>query len=826
MKGIFPLTRRQKYYISSLVIQIFLSAFFVYHWDHFVFAESVKDFLHGITPYNLATDPAPLYTYHDHAYPWWYAYPPLPLLMMTLSYGPVYLIFGSNPVAERIFIALPFIVGNLLCAHLIYRLIAGTSSRESASIAEKLILFNPFLILIAAMRGMFDIWIVVFLLMGLLSLRQQRYHRSAIFFGMGMLMKPIMAVFLPILAVYVWNKSGRGVITARFLGLTALTFLVVCLPFFLMDPDGFAYQVAGIHLARPPAGYTLPGLLHSANNSIYMNAITSSVSSLCSFILVVGILLIAAYLRLKRINRESGLVASLLLAILLFTFFNKVVNPQYFVIPIALTVLLLYGYKSYEWFTAVDLRRYYKWMMIPFVASTLIYDGLYYGLLPHDIAMDLLGKTGAQLDLQIVNSLPFSPGLYYLLLGIVGGVLVAPAITICVFMIYKAFKMILPDVLDHIYTSLAYRWSTIRRATMMIGINTSMAGMILIIPFVAGWASFRHAAANEAIPPAPLEAKTVGVFYDYWWHNSTHDPRIQSDNWLSSKLTPSEGYYDLGPVYMEEDIELMKQAGIDFAIVSYGNIFPKKYSMFVSACEEQSFYFTPMVELYDFAIDEPSQDDNNATLDEEAKREIISRIEGVLAERDSPCYLYYQDKPVIFIHATPYFPYVNNLQEQKVFWSEIKTEIEAAYGELFWITNTDFSDFTSPVYDPESLFILPSQVPLHTLEGEAAVEAWRSRSEYILEQSNVLQITTVFPYYDDFEVEIDLRQSDPLVVSGKSSVYDTFWQVAIDNDPDMVIIYSWNQYFEGACIEPTAEFGDMFIKQTGIWIDKFKTGQI
>ena len=824
MLGHIHLSRRQKYYLASLVLQVFLSAFLVYHWDGFVFAQSVKDFLHGITPYQLVDNPAPLYTYHSHQVPWWYAYPPLPLLMMTASYGPAFLLFGSNAMVARIFIALPSVLGNLLCAHLVYKMIAGTVSKEYASRAEKLILFNPFLILIAAVRGMFDIWMVDFLLMGLLSLRRQRYSLSAVFFGMGILIKPIVAVFLPILVIYVWNKSGRGFFSARFLGLVLLTVAIICLPFFLLDPGGFIYQVAGMHWARPPSGYTLSGLLYMGHASIISTVISSMVSSLLSILLMVSILVIAAYLRFKRTARESSLVAALLLAILLFTFFSKVANPQYFVIPVVLTVLLLYGYRSYNWFTRADLRRYYKWMVIPFTGATLLNDGLYYGLLPHDIAMTLLHKTGAQLELQFVNNLPFSSGLYYLLLSICSGLLVVPAFTLSFFMCYKAFKSINRVVIDYIHTFLADRGLLISKASMIRGISIPAAGLMVAIPLAAGWISYHHAVASESPPPAPLEDKLTGVFYYYWWHNSTHDPEIQSDNWLASQLTPDDGYYDLGPAYMKADIESMKQAGIDFAVASYGNIYPKRYDMFVDACEDESFYFAPMIELHDFAIDQPSQVDPAMRLDEKTKKEIIGRIDAVLARRDSPCYLTYRDRPVLFVHTTPYFPYNQDLQERGLFWSEIKTEIEAKYGEIFWVTDCGFSDYASPDNNSGALFMLPGQASLDTLDGETATETWENCSEEIMQLSGGLRIATVFPYYDDFEVDVEARQKAPLESAGESSIYNLTWQKTIDSDPDMVLIYSWNQYFEGACIEPTAEFGNLFLEQTGSWIDEFKQG--
>lgn len=818
---VFSLRGRRKHYLVSFLIQVFLSTFLVLQWDGFVFAESVRNLLHGVTPYEFIGSPPP-YAYHTLETPSWYAYPPLPLLMMTASYGPLFFLFGSNPIVERVFIAMPSILGNLLCAHLVYKLVAGVSSQESASRAEKLILYNPFLILIAAARGMFDIWMINFLLLCLLSLRQEKYYRSGLYFGLGLLIKPILAVFLPIVLVYIWNKSRSITVPVRFLGWAVMTFAIVCLPFFFSDPDGFAHQIAGMHWARPPGGYTLASLFSKLPSCLFSQVFASVITVVFSLLLGTAILMIALYFRIKRTDQENNLVAALFLAILLFTLLNKVANPQYFVTVVVLAIVLLYTYRTYEWFSRVDVRRYYKWLVIPFVCATILKDGPYNGLLPYDIAMKLMHMTGAQLELLIVNRMPFSPGSHDLLLGIGCGLLAAPAVILAMSISYRAIRQMIPTISDHVCTRVAEAWPTIGKTAIVRGMNVSLAGLLVAIPLSTGWMSYRNAVADEVVPPALLEDKLVGVFYHYWWHNSSYDPDIQSDNWLSSTLTPAEGYYDLNPAYMGEDIRLMKQAQIDFAVVSFGNIYPERYSMFVSACEQQSFYFVPMIEVYDFAIDQPSVDDGAMTLDADSRKKMVDKIDAALSLKDSPCYLSYRGKPVLFIHATPYFPYDRGDQYPEAFWSEIQDEIELEHGEIFWVINCGFSDQAAVLGDFDSLFLLPSQVWLNAENGEVAIGTWKDRTASISHLSAQPRIATVLPYYDGFEPDEDDRHEDPLVVAGKST-YDIFWEMALESDPDMLLIFSWNQYFAGACIEPTEEFGDMFLKQSRNWINEFKS---
>jgi len=224
-----------KHYFISFAIQTALAGFLIHYWDGFVFTTSATQFLHGINPYEIAAQ-APPYTFVGGLQQW-YAYPPLPLLLFSSTYAPYLFLFGGSPILGRIFIKLSFILGNLLCAHLVYRFVSEVSSKERAA------------------WGMFDIWMVNFLLLTLLSFRKHKFARAGAYFGLSLLIKPIPIIFAPLLLAYVWNKRREIVKPVVFAASAVAVFSLVSLPFFLSSPQGFISQVIGMHLARPGGGW-------------------------------------------------------------------------------------------------------------------------------------------------------------------------------------------------------------------------------------------------------------------------------------------------------------------------------------------------------------------------------------------------------------------------------------------------------------------------------------------------------------------------------------------------------------------------------------------
>lgn len=108
-------------------------------------------------------------------------------------------------------------------------------------------------------------------------------------------------------------------------------------------------------------------------------------------------------------------------------------------------------------------------------------------------------------------------------------------------------------------------------------------------------------------------------------------------------------------------------------------------------------------------------------------------------------------------------------------------------------------------------------LPPADLTGHAERNAFRSgwyRGQAALDPAATpkLHVGTVSPGFDDRI----LRGVDRPVVSRANGRYDATWDVALAGDPDMVLITSWNEWYEGSEIEPGLLYGDAALRTTAV----------
>ena len=78
-------------------------------------------------------------------------------------------------------------------------------------------------------------------------------------------------------------------------------------------------------------------------------------------------------------------------------------------------------------------------------------------------------------------------------------------------------------------------------------------------------------------------------------------------------------------------------------------------------------------------------------------------------------------------------------------------------------------------------------------------------------------VATVMPGYDDRKVR-NGRYRD----RANGDYYRKSWQAAIDFKAEMVIVTSWNEWFEGSQIEPSQSYGTAYLDLTREWTAKFQ----
>ncbi|HET8628715.1 MAG TPA: hypothetical protein VFL91_14940 [Thermomicrobiales bacterium] len=71
-------------------------------------------------------------------------------------------------------------------------------------------------------------------------------------------------------------------------------------------------------------------------------------------------------------------------------------------------------------------------------------------------------------------------------------------------------------------------------------------------------------------------------------------------------------------------------------------------------------------------------------------------------------------------------------------------------------------------------------------------------------------IGTVMPGYDDLRIRPDGHRRD----REGGAYYQSTWQNAIDHQADAVVLTSFNEFFEGTYVEPSAAYGDLYLRLT------------
>ena len=81
---------------------------------------------------------------------------------------------------------------------------------------------------------------------------------------------------------------------------------------------------------------------------------------------------------------------------------------------------------------------------------------------------------------------------------------------------------------------------------------------------------------------------------------------------------------------------------------------------------------------------------------------------------------------------------------------------------------------------------------------------------------------TIIPGYDDTHV----RKPGTAVPRDNATLYKQLWFSAASAKPDWILITSWNEWHEGSEIEPSLEFGDLYLNLTSKYYLIFEEGRL
>lgn len=146
-------------------------------------------------------------------------------------------------------------------------------------------------------------------------------------------------------------------------------------------------------------------------------------------------------------------------------------------------------------------------------------------------------------------------------------------------------------------------------------------------------------------------------------------------------------------------------------------------------------------------------------------------------------------------------------------WKQLRSQADPS-GVQFWFGGTDNFAFLD-VHDALYYF----DITWERSPG-AAMASYAGRLDSYNSSHNTSKpfIATVMPGYDDLKVRNGHRRD-----RAGGAYYRSTWQTAAQRNAAAVVLTSFNEFFEGSHIEPSEQYGDLYLRLTKELSDQFRS---
>ena len=300
------------------------------------------------------------------------------------------------------------------------------------------------------------------------------------------------------------------------------------------------------------------------------------------------------------------------------------------------------------------------------------------------------------------------------------------------------------------------------------------------------------------------EQEKLVLAYYYVWYDSS--------SWDKCVYHPSLGNYTSSDRYIiNQQIYLAKEHGLDGFIISWHgqNTFSDNATkeVFKVANVIDDFKLAIMIERvgnndnwYAFGHDFDNDSYVNALKDD------LLYIVNTYIKPYNETYLTFKGKPVIVFYAFLDTDHLEDDEFYNYFFNELKIYLYEQTGLKFSFWSLNSVD--AYVFDVVAMY-------LPQLQKDGNPQCPMKNENYLCKSG--VKVSAIFPMYDDTK----LRPNGTKV----GDVYREKWEKALSFNPDIVLITSWNEWYESTSIEPKA--GDWsYLRQTKYYVDQLKMPSI
>jgi hypothetical protein len=274
------------------------------------------------------------------------------------------------------------------------------------------------------------------------------------------------------------------------------------------------------------------------------------------------------------------------------------------------------------------------------------------------------------------------------------------------------------------------------------------------------------------------------AFYYPWW---------EENDWTYERMSdvPDPLYSSGDEATIERHIQQADQAGIDVFICTW---YGPEEDRLDARCRRLMEMAREMGSDLQVAII-PDQSAWPALKSIDALVNALDVLEQDFMSQSN--YFHFQGRPAVFWFNP------NSLGGVET-WQQVRNRADPNR-EHFWFGGTDNFDFLD-VYDTLYYF----DITWETQPG-AAMASYNRRLN-----GRAPFIATAMPGYDDMRIRGGHARSRE-----NGAYYQHTWEDAVAYNADAVVITSFNEFFEGSHIEPSEQYGDLYLRLTREYVDYF-----